>query len=51
MGETWKAISLSGKINENEKVIVKEIKGLTLYVEPVDEARLKFHSILIFTII
>ena len=24
---------LSGKINENEKVIVKEIKGLTLYVE------------------
>lgn len=31
-GETWNAISLSGKINENEKVIVKEIKGLTLYV-------------------
>lgn len=33
-GETWNAISLSGKINENEKVIVKEIKGLTLYVIP-----------------
>lgn len=31
-GETWNAISLSGKIKENEKVIVKEIKGLTLYV-------------------
>jgi membrane-bound serine protease (ClpP class) len=34
MGETWNAISLSKKISENEKVIVKEIKGLTLYVEP-----------------
>jgi membrane-bound serine protease (ClpP class) len=33
-GETWNAVSLSGKINENEKVIVKEIKGLTLYVIP-----------------
>lgn len=32
VGETWNAISLSGKINEHEKVIVKEIKGLTLYV-------------------
>ncbi len=36
-GETWNAISLSGKINENEKVIVKEIRGLTLYVQAVDE--------------
>ena len=35
-GETWNAISLSGKINENEKVIVKEIKGLTLYVASQD---------------
>jgi len=35
-GETWNAISLSGKINENEKVIVKEIKGLTLYVASED---------------
>ncbi|MEO6894136.1 MAG: nodulation protein NfeD [Ginsengibacter sp.] len=34
LGEIWKAISLSGKINENEKVIVKEIKELTLYVAP-----------------
>jgi membrane-bound serine protease (ClpP class) len=32
MGETWNAISVSGKINKNEKVIVKEINGLTLYV-------------------
>jgi membrane-bound serine protease (ClpP class) len=33
-GEIWKAVSLSGKIPENEKVTVKEIKELTLYVEP-----------------
>jgi len=32
-GEIWKAVSLSGKIPENEKVTVKEIKELTLYVE------------------
>lgn len=32
VGETWKAESLSGKINENETVIVEDIKGLTLYV-------------------
>ncbi len=34
-GEIWKAESLSGEITENEKVIVKEIKNLTLYVEQV----------------
>ena len=34
MCETWNAVSLSGKINENEKVIIKEIKGLTLYIQP-----------------
>lgn len=34
MGETWNAVAMSQKINENEKVIVKEIKGLTLFVEP-----------------
>lgn len=34
-GETWKAIALSGKVNEGEKIIVKEIKDLTLYVEGV----------------
>jgi membrane-bound serine protease (ClpP class) len=37
MGETWNAVSLAGKINANEKVMVKEIKGLTLFVEPVNE--------------
>jgi membrane-bound serine protease (ClpP class) len=35
-GETWNAISLSGKIKKNQKVIVKEIKGLTLYVSSED---------------
>ncbi|MEO8109023.1 MAG: nodulation protein NfeD [Ginsengibacter sp.] len=34
-GEIWKAESLSGEITENEKVIVKEIKNLTLFVEQV----------------
>ena len=37
MGETWNAVSLTEKIDENEKVRIKEIKGLTLYVEPVNE--------------
>ncbi|MEO6220961.1 MAG: nodulation protein NfeD [Ginsengibacter sp.] len=32
-GEIWKAESLSGPINEHEKIVVKEIKNLTLYVE------------------
>lgn len=34
MGETWNAVSLAGKINANEKVVIKEIKGLTLYIQP-----------------
>lgn len=34
LGQIWKAASLAGKINENEKVIIKEVKELTLYVEP-----------------
>lgn len=34
-GEIWRAQSLSGEITENEKVIIKEIKNLTLYVEQV----------------
>jgi membrane-bound serine protease (ClpP class) len=34
LGQIWKAISLAGNINANEKVTVKEIKELTLYVEP-----------------
>ena len=34
-GAQWRAISLSGKINKGENIIVKEIKELTLYVERV----------------
>ena len=34
-GETWKAIALTGKVSEGQKIIVKEIKDLTLYVEAV----------------
>jgi membrane-bound serine protease (ClpP class) len=34
LGEIWKAVSLSNTINANEKVIIKEVKDLTLYVEP-----------------
>ncbi|MEO6682901.1 MAG: nodulation protein NfeD [Ginsengibacter sp.] len=37
LGETWKAESLSGKINENETVIIEDIKGLTLYVKSLPE--------------
>ncbi len=32
-GEIWNAISLSENINAGEKIIVREIKNLTLYVE------------------
>jgi membrane-bound serine protease (ClpP class) len=34
VGEIWRAVSLSDTINANEKVIIKEIKDLTLYVVP-----------------
>ena len=34
-GEIWNAISLSEKIDAGEKIIVREIKNLTLYVEKV----------------
>lgn len=34
MGEIWRAVSLSDTIGANENVIIKEIKELTLYVEP-----------------
>ena len=37
VGETWNAESLSGKINENETVIVEDIKGLTLFVRSMAE--------------
>ncbi len=36
-GEIWKAESLSGDIRENEKVVVKGIKNLTLFVEQVQQ--------------
>ncbi len=32
-GELWKAQSLSGKVDISEKIVVREIKNLTLYVE------------------
>jgi membrane-bound serine protease (ClpP class) len=32
-GETWNAVSISGIMNRGEKVRVKEVKNLTLYVE------------------
>lgn len=37
MGETWKASSLTGSIDIDEKVIVKDMKGFTLFVEPFTE--------------
>ncbi len=37
MGEIWRAVSLSRMIEKNEKVIIKDIKELTLYVQPADE--------------
>lgn len=37
VGETWRAESLSGRINENTTVVVEDIKGLTLYVKSIAE--------------
>lgn len=34
-GEIWKAESLGGTINKGDKVLVKEMKNFTLYVEPI----------------
>ena len=36
-GETWNAESLSGMIAKGEKVRIKEMKNLKLYVEPVNK--------------
>lgn len=36
-GELWNAESVSGNINSGEKIIIKEIKNLTLYVEQMNE--------------
>ena len=35
-GETWNAESLGGTISKGEKVRIKEMKNLKLYVEPID---------------
>ncbi len=34
-GEIWNAVSLSGNIATGENIVVREIKNLTLYVDPV----------------
>ena len=36
-GEIWNAESLSGMIGKGEKVRIKEMKNLKLYVEPIDQ--------------
>lgn len=35
-GEVWNAVSLSGMISQGDKVLVREIRNLTLYVEKTD---------------
>lgn len=35
-GEVWNAVSLTGMISQGDKVLVREIKNLTLYVEKTD---------------
>jgi len=35
-GEIWNAISISGMLHKGEKLRVKEVKNLTLYVERLD---------------
>ena len=37
-GETWGAVSMGGEIKKDEKVVIQEIKGLTLYVAAMEEA-------------
>lgn len=37
MGETWRAISNEGLIPQNSRVAITGIKGLTLYVSPINE--------------
>jgi len=39
-GETWNAESLSESIEKNKKIVVKNISGLKLFVEPIDEVTL-----------
>ena len=35
MGENWRAVSLSGDIKKHEEVVIKNIEGFTLFVDPV----------------
>ena len=37
MGENWRAVSLSGDIKKNEEVVIRNIEGFTLFVEPLPE--------------
>jgi len=37
-GELWKAESMAGNIGKGEKVMIKEMKNLTLYVEPIQNS-------------
>lgn len=41
MGETWGAVSLSGEIKKDQRVVIKDLKGLTLYVTPETEQQPK----------
>ena len=34
-GEIWNAESIAGQISKGEKIIVKKMKNLKLYVEPI----------------
>ena len=37
MGENWRAVSLSGDIKKHEEVVIKNIEGFTLFVDPVQK--------------
>ena len=39
-GETWNAESLTDSIEKDRKIVVKNISGLKLFVEPIDEVTL-----------
>ncbi|MEM0146063.1 MAG: NfeD family protein [Conexivisphaerales archaeon] len=43
-GVKWKAVSNNGPIKNNSKVKVVSIRGLTLYVEPVDDENSKINQ-------
>lgn len=37
MGEIWNAVSLSNNVSKNKEVVIREVKNLTLLVEPTAE--------------